>query len=142
MSSNSANITPIFTNAGNMFPIHVAAANTASDGSGTLATLLTAATDGTRVDAIKITNAQTTAAASSAMICRVFVTDAFGNDPRIVAEIGLAAATRSNTIVGANNTITFSPALVLKAGQQIKVCQSVYAGAQDQTSWIAFAGNF
>ena len=142
MATNTANTKPIFTNAGNMFPVHVAAANTASDGSGALTTLVTAATDGTRIDAVKIMNAQTTAAASSAMVCRVFLTDAAGNNPRLVGEVALAAATRSATAIGATSTITFSPAVILKSGQQLRVCQSVYAGAQDQTSWVAFGGDF
>ncbi len=142
MSTNAANQKPIFNNAGNMFPVHVAASNTAADGSGSLVTLLTAAVDGTRVDGIRITNAQATPAASTAMRACAFVTDAAGANPRIAGEVLLAAATRSNTVVGSTNTMTFSPALVLKSGQQIKVCQSAYAGAQDQTSWLPYAGDY
>lgn len=141
MATNTANTTPVFTNAGNMFPVHVAAANTASDGSGALVTLVTATTDGTRVDGVKITNAQTSLAASSAMVCRMFLTDGAGANPRLVGEVALPTATRSASAVGATATITFSPPLVMVTGQLLKVCQSVFAGVQDQNSFLPFAGN-
>jgi len=142
MATNNSNQKPIFTNVGQMIPIHVAVANTASDGSGTLNTLVTATTDGTRIDGIQVRNGQTTNGVSSAMVIRVFLTNASGANPRLINEFTLAAATRTATAIGANTVATFSPALVLASGQILSVVQSVYAGVQDQNSYLAYAGNF
>lgn len=138
----TANTTPIFAILGNMIPVHIAAANTASDGSGSLVTLLTAGSNGARVDGVQFKNAQTTAAASSAMVVRVFLSDAAGANFRLVAESAHATATRSTTVIGATTTITFSNPIVMKSGQILSVTQSVYAGAQDQNAALAFGGDF
>lgn len=136
------NTIPVFTIKGNMLPVIIAAANTASDGSGTLVTALTAGANGSRVDGFKVTNGQATAAGSSAMVVRAFVTDAAGANPRLVGEVALVAATRSVSAIGATNTLIFSPALILETGQQLKVAQSVYAGVQDLNSVIVYGGDY
>jgi hypothetical protein len=137
-----ANINPIFTLTPNSIPTFSAAANTGSDGSGALITLVTAGANGTRVDQVTFRNAQLTPAASSTMLCKVFLTDASGLNPQIVGEVALPAATRSATIIGATGVVTFSPALVMKSGQILKICQSVFAGVQDRISVVANAGDF
>ncbi len=137
-----ANTTPIFTKQGNFTPARIAAANTASDGSGTLVTLVTAVTDGTRVDGVRFINSQATAAASGAKVLRIFLTDTGGINPRLIGEVVMAAATRSNTSIGATSIYTFDQAIVMKSGQLMSVCMSVYAGAQDQTDAIAYAGDY
>lgn len=136
------NTIPVFTKKGNMIPVTIAAANTASDGSGTLVTLVTAGADGTRVDGLKVTNGQVTPAASSAMVVRAFLTDAAGANAKLVGEIALPAATRTASVIGSTNTLIFSPALILEPGQLLRVAQSVYAGAQDTNSVIAYAGDY
>lgn len=138
----AANTTPIFVLTPNSIPQPSAAANTASDGSGTLVTLLTAGANGSRVDSVQFRNAQITPAASSAMRCVLFLTDASGLNPQPIGEVLLPATTRSNTVIGATNTITFSPALIMQSGQILKFVQSVYAGAQDRIAAIAFGGDF
>jgi hypothetical protein len=140
-----ANTTPIFILSGNMVPTstnRLVAANTASDGSGTLYTLTTGTTNGTRVDAVRFRNSQATAAASSAMVHRVFLTDASGTNPTLVGEVATATATRSVSAIGATSIITFDQPLILKSGQLLRVCQSVYAGAQDQFDAIAYASDY
>lgn len=137
-----ANTTPIFTLTGNSIPAFSAAANTASDGSGSLVTLVTAGADGTRIDAVTFRNAQLTQAASSAMLCKLFLSDANGANFQIIGEALLAATTRSATVAGATNTITFTPALIMRSGQVLSFTQSVYAGAQDRVAAIAFGGDF
>ena len=136
------NTQPLFTLTPNSIGVHIAASNTASDGSGSLVTLVTAGSNGTRVDSVTFRNAQTTAAASTAMVGRVFLSDASGANFRIVGEVAIAAATRSTTVVGATSTITFAPSLFMKSGQLLSVAQSVYAGAQDQNSVIAISGDY
>lgn len=133
---------PLFVGVPNVGSARVAAANTASDGSGTLITLFTSGTNGSRLDRITVRNAQASAAASSIMVVRVFVTDTSGSNPRLYAEQALAAATRSASVIGANTTINFLGGLVLAAGQIVKVCQSVYAGVQDQNDFTAEGGDF
>ena len=138
----AANTTPIFTKQGNFTPARIAAANTASDGSGTLVTLVTAVTDGTRVDGVRFINSQATAAASGAKVLRIFLTDTGGINPRLIGEVVMATATRSTTVIGATSIYTFDQAIIMKSGQLILVCMSVYAGAQDQTDAIAYAGDY
>lgn len=139
----AANVTPIFTKQGNFTPARIAAANTASDGSGTLVTVVTATTDGTRVDGVRFRNSQATAAASSAMLHRIFLTDTLGANPRLVGEVVTAAATRNNTTTaGASSIYTFDQPVIMKSGQLLQVCQSVYASAADQFDAIAYAGDY
>lgn len=137
-----ANTTPIFTLTPNVGLCTLAAANTTSDGSGTLATLFTAGANGSRVERIRYANAQATAAASSAMVIRFFITDNAGANPRLLAEVALAAVTRTVAVIGANGIITFTDGLVIPSGTIIKVIQSVYAGVQDLMHYIAEGANF
>jgi hypothetical protein len=138
----AANTTPIFTRAGNFLPARISAANTASDGSGTLVTLVTSAVDGTRVDGVRFRNAQATAAASSNMVHRIFLTNTSGANPRLIGEVATAAATRSTSAIGATSIFTFDQPIIMKSGQIMSVCQSVYAGAQDQVDVVAYAGDY
>lgn len=125
----------------------VTAANTARDGSGTLVDLFTAGSSdagskGSRVERIVWISAQATAAASSAMVGRVYVTDSSGSNPKLRAEVAIATATASNTAIGALATITFSGGLILPKGCKIQVAQSVYAGVQDKMHVTAEGGDF
>jgi TRAP-type mannitol/chloroaromatic compound transport system substrate-binding protein len=137
------NTSPVFT----LTPNTVTASggttpNTASDGSGTLVTLFTAGPQGSRVERITATNAQVSAAASTANVIRVFLTDTSGNNPRLIAEAALPAATRTTAVIGATVTITFLNGISLASGQLLKVCQAVYAGVQDLTHFVAYGGDF
>ena len=137
-----ANTTPIFILTGNVAIATIAAANTASDGSGTLVTLVTASQSGTRVDAVRFRNSQATAAASSNMVHRIFLTDASGTTPTLIGEVATAAATRSVSAVGATSIFTFDQPLIMKSGQLLRVIQSVYAGANDRFDAFAYAGDY
>ena len=139
----AANTTPIFTLRGNFTPGRIAAANTASDGSGALVTIVTAGAEGTRVDGIRFRNSQATAAASSAMLHRVFLSDTGGANYRLISEVATPAATRNNTTaVGATSIITFDQPIIMESGQIMAVCQSVYAGVADQFDAVAYAGDY
>jgi hypothetical protein len=138
----AANTTPIFLKKGNFTPARIAAANTASDGSGSLVTLVTAATDGTRVDGVRFINSQATAAAAGAKVFRIFLSDSVGANPRLIGEVAAGAATRSNTAIGQTIAYTFDQPIIMLSGQIMTVIQSVYAGAQDQTDAIAYAGDY
>lgn len=138
----AVNTKPIFINQGNVKPGRISAANTASDGSGSLVTLVTADADGTRVDGVRFRNAQATAAASSAMVHRIFLSDTSGTNYRLVGEIATPAATRSTSAIGATSIYTFDQPIIMLSGQIIAVCQSVYAGAQDLVDACPFAGDY
>lgn len=138
----AANITPIFIKQGNVGLARIAASNTASDGSGTLVTLVTSGVDGTRIDGIRFRNSQATAAASSNMVHKIFLTDATGASPRLIGEVATTATTRSVSAIGATSIYTFDQPLILLSGQILKVSQSVYAGVQDQFDAQAFVGDY
>lgn len=138
----AANTSPIFVLTGAIGRARIAAANTARDGSGTLVDLVTGATDGTRVDYVQWTSAQASAAANSGMVGRVFITDTAGNNPRLLREIAITAVTASNTAIGATQTMSFPGGIILQNGQKLQVCQSVYAGVQDQMDVIAVANSY
>lgn len=134
--------TPIFIQKGNISSTMIGAANTTSNGTGTLGALFTPGANGSRVDYITIVNSQATAAASSAMVCKIFITDNTGSTPRIIREIVLPTATRSTTAVGASQTITFPGGLLLQPGQLLRCSQTVYAGPQDDVVFTAFGGDY
>jgi hypothetical protein len=138
----AANTTPIFILNGNFIPGRIAAANTASDGSGALVTTVTAGSNGTRVDGVRFRNSQTTAAASSAMVHRIFLSDTGGANFKLIGEVVTATATRSTTVIGATSIYTFDQPIIMKSGSLMSVCQSVYASAADQFDACAFAGDY
>ena len=137
-----ANTTPIFLKQGNFTPARIAAANTASDGSGALVTLVTAAVDGTRVDGVRFINSQATAAAAAAKVFRIFLSDTGGANYRLIGEVAAGAVTRSATAIGQTVAYTFDQPIIMLSGQIMAVCQSVYGSAADQTDAIAYAGDY
>jgi hypothetical protein len=138
----AANTTPIFALTPEVVTCEITAANTARDGSGSLVTLVTAGSDGTRVERIKFSSAQASATTNSSMICRVFVTDTSGANPRLIEEVALPPVTASNTAVGSASSIFFVGGLVLKPGQLVRVAQSIYVGVQDKVHVMAQVGHF
>ena len=138
----AANTTPIFIKQGNFTVGRIAAANTASDGSGALVTIVTAPVDGTRVDGVRFINSQATAAASGAKVLRIFLSDTGGANYKLIGEVAMAAATRSTTAIGATAIYTFDQPIIMKSGQLMSVCMSVYAGVQDLTDALAYAGDY
>ncbi len=138
----AANTTPIFILAGNFTPGRIAAANTASDGSGALVTIVTAGTNGTRVDGVRFINSQASLAAAAAKVFRIFLSDTGGANPRIIGEVIAGAVTRSATVAGQTATYTFDQPIIMKSGQIMTVVQSVYGSAADQTDACAFAGDY
>jgi hypothetical protein len=138
----AANIDPIFTLTPNAATAEIAAADTSRDGSGTLVTLLTAGTDGSRIEYIRFTSAQAIPAANSAMVVRVFLTDTGGANPRLISEEDFPSVTASNIIKGGFVDITYLNGLTINAGQIIKVSQSLYAGVEDKMQVLAVAGDY
>lgn len=137
-----ANTTPIFVLQGNTKPARIAAANTASDGSGTLVTLVTAGAAGARVDGVRFRNSQVSASITSALVHRIFLSDTFGASYRLIGEVATATATRSITAIGATSIFTFDQPIIMLSGQIMAVAQSLYTTAADQFDACAFAGDY
>ena len=97
---------------------------------------------GTRIDRITWTSAQATAAASSGMVGRVFISDNAGSNYRLRAEVAITTVTASNTVIGATQQIVFTGGLLIPSGCQIGVTQSIYASAADQMDVIAEGGEY
>ena len=145
MAITTGNTTPIFIGSANLGIARITASSSFADGSGVLFTLLTASTDGTRVDAVRFRNSQTTAAISSNMVHRIFyspINSSGSANCRLVGELATATATRSATAIGATSIYTFDQPLIMPSGSALFVGQSVYASAADQFDAQAFAGNY
>ncbi len=139
----TANVNPLFVLTPNTGFARVTAANTAADGSGALSDLFAGGSSGSLVWRLRWSNSQASAAASSNMVIRFWLTDSGGSNPRLIYETTLAGATRSTTAVGASGTYTWpGTGLFIASGQHLKVTQSVYAGAQDQMDYIAEGGDY
>jgi len=136
------NTSPIFVLTPNNGFARPGAANLTSDGSGTCPTVFTAGAAGSRVEHVYFFNGQATAAASSAMVVRLFLTDTSGANPKLIDEQVMGAATRSVTVVGAAGEFPNAKGLTLLAGALLKVVQSVYASAADQVDFTAVGGDF
>lgn len=126
----AANTTPIFTLTGNKSRCKVTAANTARDGSGANGVLLmTAATNGTRVDSIDWDHYNSSGTqASIAAVGRLFLSDNAtpgSGTMSLVREIALTAVTPSNIAIGATFTMTFAPALIIPTGLYLHAYMSV-----------------
>jgi len=140
-----ANTSPIFVLTPDVATARITTATTQSDGSGTQFPLVSGGVNGTRVDAVRFRNSQTTLAASTAMVHRIFyaptaVTGAATS--RLVGEVATATATRAAGTIGATSIYVFDQPLIMTSGSVLHVCQSVYGGAQDQFDAQAFAGDY
>ncbi len=141
----AANTSPIFVLTPEVPTVRLTTGSLFSDGSGALFLLLTGGPNGTRVDAVRFRNAQITAAASTAMVHRIFYapTSVTGSaTSRLIGEVATATATRTTSAIGATSIYVFDQPLIMPSGSVLSVCQSSYAGAQDQFDAMAFAGDY
>jgi hypothetical protein len=88
-----ANTSPIFTLTPHISSARIATANTNRDGTGTLGSVATGATNGTRIDRVTISATSTTTAG----MVRLFIDDGAANI-RLIREIPVTAATPSGTV--------------------------------------------
>jgi hypothetical protein len=91
----------------------LSAANTLRDGTGTIATVLTAGASGTRIDDIVITATGTTTAG----MVRLFLHD--GTNARLWREVPVSAVTPSGTVPAFTATLS-NLALVLQTGWSLR----------------------
>lgn len=143
----AVNTSPIFIKEGGNAGCLITSANTAFDGSGTLGTdifeLLTATTDGTRVEGVRFIPSQATVGIIAAKVFRIYITDTGGTNPLPLGEVAMAQSTRSNTAAGTIVDYFFPQPIILKSGQKILVSQSVRATSADNTACYPIGfGNF
>lgn len=133
---------PIFVQTPKTGRLVLVAGNTARDGSGTVGSAYTAGANGAKIKRIRFTSAQATAAASSAMVGRVFISTDGGTTWDLLAEVVISAVTASATVVGSQSFITFADGLDIAASAVIGATISVYAGVQDRMQVIVEGGDF
>lgn len=96
----------------------ISTANTNRDGTGTLGTVLTAGTNGSRVDSITITATGTTTAG----LIRLYVHD--GTNARLLMEVPVRAVTPSGTAAAFSQTLDLSRypfvPLILPSGHSLR----------------------
>jgi hypothetical protein len=137
-----ANTSPIFALTPRAVTATIAIAVTNRDGTGSITDVLTAGSNGTRIDFVTFTSAQATPAASAARVQRVYITDTSGANSRLISEIVLPAVTASATAIGATATITYTNGLILASGQKLQVSQSIYGSANDTTQVLVRGGDY
>lgn len=93
--------------------VQISTANTARDGTGTVGTLVTGGTNGTRVDDIYITAAGTTTAG----VVRMFLHD--GTNYRLLLETLVTAVTPSTTVAVWSFALT-NVGIILKNGWSLR----------------------
>jgi len=95
----AANTSPIFIDTPKWGQARISTANTARDGTGTVGTVYTGTTDGSRISYIRIMATSTTTAG----MVRLFISD--GSNIRLWDEILVSALTPSATVLGFRATI-------------------------------------
>lgn len=106
---------PAFAVTPRMASVNIATANTNRDGTGTVATLITGASTGTRIAEIVIKAKVTTTAGQ----VRVFLHD--GTNFWAFDEIAVAAATVSNTVQATRVSTTYNNLVLPNASWSIRV---------------------
>jgi hypothetical protein len=134
--------TPIFVQTPKIGKAAIAAANTARDGSGTIVTAFTAGSNGSYIKRVTFTSSQATAAASSAMVVRIWISTDAGTSWTLKTEIAVATVTSSNTVIGSIGLYEPSAGLQIDAGALIGVTQSVYAGVQDRMAVVVEGADY
>lgn len=131
-----ANTSPVFSLTPQCAMVLTSAANTDRVGGGTIYTVLTGATNGSRVERVTATATVTTAAG----VLRFYIVDGSGTI-RLVKEFATSAVTPSGTVIAAAQEWVRTdglPLCVLPATYVLKV------GLSNAEAWavVAYAGDF
>jgi hypothetical protein len=124
---------PAFISTARLTSVNVSTANTAIDGTGTIATLITGVTAGTRVLEIDVQCAATSAAAN----VNIFLSTDSGTSWKLFDQIAVTAATQSAT-VKANRNFTVYTNLVLPGTTYVL---GVTTSVSQSTNVIALGGD-
>lgn len=139
----AANIQPIFTLTGNFSSVRITAANTSSEGGGTIGTdiflAFTAGANGSYVESVQFMPTATAPTTTTATVGRVFVSSkssgaTANTDTFLYQEVPLPASAADNT-ASAVNPITIPLNFVLKSGQTLLVTN--HAAPAANSEWRA-----
>ena len=92
---------------------------------------------GTRVDEVNFINSQATAGASAANVGKLFMKPRNSSTWFPIREVALPTLTRSTTVIGNRQTMTFTGGLFVPEGAQLGATIAVYASAADATTVYA-----
>ena len=124
---------PAFIGTGRTTTVNVAAANTATDGTGTITTLITGAATGTRVLEINVKCAATSAAA----LVNLFISTDSGTTWRLFDAVTVTAITQSNTVASFRSTLLYESLILADATHSIGVTTTI----AQSTNVIALGGD-
>jgi hypothetical protein len=110
----SANTSPRFTDGGKSWVGQVSTANSALDGTGTIATIVTAGSNGSLIQLIRVVAIVTTTAG----MVRIFLHD--GSNARLYKEIPVTAKTPSGTVQAFEAEFEPSEPLVIQSGWSLR----------------------
>jgi len=132
------NTNPVFGLNGVVAAIALAAANTARDGSGSVATVATGDANGTRISNLHATSAQASVAANGASVVVFWLSIDSGTTWFKLREVAFAAVTGSNTAIGQFQELIFPEGIILEGTTyKLGVTKTIHAGAQDQIHVMA-----
>lgn len=107
--------TPTFTSTPRYAQATVSAANTNRDGTGTIVSVITGASAGTKVFEV-VTQATVT---TTAGMVRLFISSDSGSTWRLFDEVSIAAATVSGTVKGNRVSTTYANLILPNASHQL-----------------------
>ena len=124
---------PSFIGTPRLTTVNVATANTAIDGTGTITSLITGASTGTRILEI---DAQCGATSAAALV-NIFVSTDSGSTWRLFDQITITAATSSNTVKANRNIATYANLVLPDASARLGITTTI----SQSTNVIALGGD-
>lgn len=124
---------PSFVATGRIAVVNVASAVTATDGTGSITTLMAGAAGGTRVLEIDVKCAATSAAA----VVNIFYSSDSGSTWKIIDSIAVTAITQSATVAGFEG-VAYYDNLILPSSSHVLGCTTTIA---QSTNVIALGGD-
>jgi hypothetical protein len=136
-----ANTSPIFTLVPRATVTRITTADGSRDGNSIPNSVVAfeAGSNGSRLDFVTFTGANVTGSASTAKVCRVFLTDTGSANPRLISEVVLPSVNPSATAIGTTSTITYTNGLIINSGQVVRVTMSTGA---DQVDVLSRGGDY
>lgn len=125
--------TPAFIATARVAAVSLSSANTATDGTGTITTLIAGASTGTRILEIDVKQSATSAAA----IVNIFLSTDGGTTWKVFDSITVSAVSQSNTVAGSRAFTSYAN-LILPSSQYVLGVTTTIAQA---TNVIALGGD-
>ena len=124
---------PAFIATGRVAAVNVATANTATDGTGTIASLIAGVAAGTRVNEIDVKCAATSAAAQ----INLFISSDTGSTWKIFDSVTVTAVTQSATVAGFRGSASYTNLILPSAAHIIGVTTTI----SQSTNVVALGGD-